>query len=114
MELVGKKKLTKLKSKNKGNTKLGKAIDQLIDDIEAADWTTPTDIIESRPDADLAHNDGFYFFDINVHRTMILVEFDNDGEATIVWTGDHDSYERIFKNNKNTIKKWLRDNEWIS
>lgn len=43
---------------------------------------------------------------------MILIEFD-DSEATIVWTGTHQEYEKTFKNNKNTIKKWLRSNDWI-
>lgn len=38
---------------------------------------------------------------------MILIEFEDDGEATIEWCGSHDDYETTFKNNKNTIKKWL-------
>ena len=49
-----------------------------------------------------------YFFDIHIHRTLILIEFDDRGEATVVWTGTHQEYEAIFKNNKNTIEKWLR------
>jgi mRNA interferase HigB len=43
---------------------------------------------------------------------MILVEFE-DGEASVVWVGTHQEYESIFKNNKNTIRKWLRTNNWI-
>jgi hypothetical protein len=59
------------------------------------------------------HSQGFYFFKIHVHRTMILIEIEPEGEATIVWAGSHQDYEYVFKNNKNTIEKWLRSNEWI-
>lgn len=58
------------------------------------------------------HSDGFCFFDINVHRTMILLEFE-DGECTVIWAGTHDEYESIFKNNKAAIEKWLRNNGFI-
>lgn len=43
---------------------------------------------------------------------MVLIEFD-EGEATVVWVGSHQAYEATFKNNKNTIKKWLSSNDWI-
>jgi mRNA interferase HigB len=59
------------------------------------------------------HSDGFYFFDINVHRTLIMIEYADDGEATIVWAGTHQEYEIVFKNNKSTIEKWLRRNNYI-
>ena len=100
-------KLTKLKNKNRGNGKLIKAIDKLISDIEIAEWSKQTDINNSRPDADCVHSDGFYFFDINVHRTMILVVFE-DNEATVIWAGSHNDYDKTFKGNKTTIEKWLR------
>jgi len=64
-------------------------------------------------DADCIHNDGFYFFNISIHRSLILIELDEEGEATILWVGSHDEYERTFKNNKSTIEKWLRKNEYI-
>lgn len=112
MEIVGKKILEKLKRKNKGNSLLASSIDNLITDIAANDFQTQSEIIKIRPDADCVHSDGFYFFNINIHRTLILIEFE-DGKATIVWGGSHDDYEKTFKNNKNTIKKWLRDKEWI-
>jgi len=32
-----------------------------------------------------------------------------EGTVQILWTGSHDDYERVFKNNKKTIEKWLRD-----
>ncbi len=107
MELLRKHKLIKLKNKNRGNTKLIKAIDKLISDIENANWTKQTDIKETRLDADCVHRDGFYFFNINIHRTMVLVVFE-DNEATVIWTGSHDEYDKTFKGNKTTIEKWLR------
>lgn len=112
MRLTNKKILEKLKRKNKGNTLLVKAIDKLIEDIDDNDWKDQTELSKIRPDADNVHSDGFYFFDINIHRTMILIEF-SDKEATVVWAGTHQEYETVFKNNRNTIKKWLRSNEWI-
>ena len=43
---------------------------------------------------------------------MILIELEDD-QATIVWCGSHDEYEKTFKNNKNTIRKWLQSKNWI-
>ena len=113
MNLTNRNKLERLKRKNRGNSKLVKAVDKLIRDIELKEWRSPDELKLDRPDADCVHSDGFYFFNINIHRTMILVEFGEDNEAAIVWAGSHQDYELLFKNNKNTIKKWLRDNEWI-
>lgn len=45
--------------------------------------------------------------------SAILIEFEENGDATIVWAGNHDDYELTFKNNRKVIKKWLRDNNWI-
>jgi mRNA-degrading endonuclease HigB of HigAB toxin-antitoxin module len=112
LELLRKHKLIKLKSKNRGNKKLINAIDRLISDIEGAQWTKKTDIKETRPDADCVHSDGFYFFDLNVHRTMILIVFE-DNEATVIWAGSHDEYDKTFKGNKTTIEKWLRSQKLI-
>ena len=113
MRLVGKNKLEKLKRKNKGNSKLIRALEQLVEDIEAGIWDKGEDLKILRPDADCVHSDGFYFFDIHVHRALILIEFDENVEATVVWVGTHQEYEKVFKNNKNTIRKWLRANEYI-
>ena len=114
MEILGKKLLEKLKRKNKGNVSLISEIDKLINDLEEYSFKSQLELIKSRPDADCVHKDGFYFFDINVHRTLILIEFEENGEATVVWCGSHSEYESTFKNNKNTIKKWLKDKEWIN
>ena len=114
MEIVGKKILEKLKKKNIGNVLLVAAIDTFIRDLETSDFKNPRELLEKRNDADCVHNDGLYFFDINIHRTLVLIEFEENGEITIVWCGSHDEYEKIFKNNKNTIQKWLRDKDWIN
>ncbi len=112
MRLTNKKILEKLKRKNRGNIPLTKAIDQLIKDINDNNWKNQTELKKTRKDADNVHSDGFYFFNINISRTMILIEFD-DNEATAIWVGTHQEYETIFKNNRNTIKKWLKVNDWI-
>ncbi len=112
MDLIRKDKLQKLKKKKRSNKKLCQKIDQLIDDIENALWSNPEDVKNDRPDADCVHTDGFYFFDIEIHRTMVLLEFSDD-EATVVWVGSHDNYETTFKNNKDVIEKWLRSRGYI-
>jgi mRNA-degrading endonuclease HigB of HigAB toxin-antitoxin module len=112
MRLTGKKKLEKLKRKNIGNTALVQQIERLIKDIEGNNWKDIEELKKTRPDADCVHKDGFYFFDINIHRTLILIEI-SEGEATVAWVGTHDEYETTFKNNKDTIAKWLRTNDYI-
>jgi mRNA interferase HigB len=112
MRLTNKKIVEKLKRKNKGNFLLKEAIYLLISDIENNDWENQTKLYRTRKDADKVHSDGFYFLNINIHRTMILIEFE-ENEATVVWAGSHQEYEATFKNNKNTIKKWLKSNNWI-
>jgi len=112
LELLRKDRLLKLKKKNRGNTKLASEIDKLISDIENANWNKPTDIKDTRPDADCVHSDGFYFFDIHIHRTMILIVFE-ENEATVIWTGSHGEYDKTFKGNKKTIEKWLRNQQLI-
>ncbi len=112
LDLLQKRILIKLKKKNRGNSKLIDAIDKLMSDIETANWSKPIDIKINRPDADNIHSDGFYFFDLNVHRTMVLIIFE-DNEATIIWAGSHTEYDNIFKGNKTTIEKWLRNKNLI-
>ena len=113
MRIINKHILGKLIRKNRGNSKLVNSVQQLIIDIEKSDWKTPLDLTEKRPDADCVYGGEFYFFNINIHRTLILIEFEENGEVTIVWAGNHDDYELIFKNNRNVIKKWLKNNNWI-
>jgi mRNA-degrading endonuclease HigB of HigAB toxin-antitoxin module len=113
LRITNKHILAKLIKKNQGNSKLVNAVRQLISDIEKSKWKTPYDLTNERPDADCVYGGEFYFFNINIHRTLILIEFEENGEATVVWAGNHDDYEMTFKNNRNVIKKWLRDNNWI-
>ncbi|THF51923.1 type II toxin-antitoxin system HigB family toxin [Flavobacterium supellecticarium] len=112
MRIIGRKIILKLKWKNIGNKKLCNAIDQLLADLETFDFKVAT-ITDIRKDADCVHSEGFYFFNIHIHRTLILIEMDDEGEATLVWAGSHQEYERTFKNNKATIAKWLRTKNYI-
>lgn len=114
MEIINRKLLEKLKRKNKGNTPLITAIEQLVIDLETNEFENQHDLLLIRPDADCVHSEGFYFLNINIHRTLVLIEFEENGEISIVWCGSHDEYEITFKNNKNTIHKWLKDREWIN
>ncbi len=113
VNLINRSLLERLKRKNRGNIALIKAIDKLINDVQENDWNSQIELKETRPDADCVHSEGFYFFNLNIHRTMILIEFDESHRARVVWTGSHQEYEKIFKNNRSTIKKWLKDNGWI-
>jgi len=36
-----------------------------------------------------------------------------DNVAVVIWVGSHDDYSMTFKNNKETIEKWLRNKEFI-
>ena len=112
MRLLNKKLLLKFKRKSRGNRRLDREIDSLIDAIEIGTWKNQLQLKRIRPDADCVHADGFYFFNISIHRAMILIEFE-DNEASMVWVGTHEEYQRVFKNNKRTIQNWLRTNEWI-
>jgi len=112
LRLINKKALQKLKRKNRGNRLLTRDIDKLISDIENNVWKDQIDLNKTRPDVDCVHNDGFYFFNISIHRTMVLIEFD-ENETSVAWVGSHKEYDRTFKNNKNTIRNWLKSNDWI-
>ena len=112
MRLLNKKLLLKLRRKNRGNQVLEREIASLIDLIERNSWKNQRELKGYRGDADCVHPDGFYFFNISFHRAMILIELE-ENEATVVWAGTHQDYRRIFKNNKTTIRAWLKANDWI-
>ena len=114
MDIINIKLFEKLKRKNRGNSTLIAAIDKLLTDFRANTFLSQEELVKYRPDADCVHSDGFYFFNIHIHRTLVLIEFDEEGEITIVWCGTHTEYESTFKNNKDTIRKWLKDREWIN
>lgn len=107
MVIHNKTKLTELKRKNLGNKRLIQAVNQLIEDLEDGSITTIDELIKIRKDADRVHSQGFYFFDLHIHRTLVLIQL-IEGNATIVWAGTHQEYSKTFKNNTNTIEKWLR------
>lgn len=107
MIIHNKTKLIQLKRKNLGNKRLVQAVDQLIEDLEQGAITNIRELIRIRKDADRVHSQGFYFFDLHIHRTLVLIQLVAD-RATIVWTGTHQEYLKTFKNNPNTIEKWLR------
>ncbi|WP_025125393.1 type II toxin-antitoxin system HigB family toxin [Myroides odoratimimus] len=98
MRLIGKKLLLKAKKKNIGNKLLCLAIDKLIEDLERF-VSSKEDMYMLRADMDCVHSEGFYFFNIHIHRTLVLIEFDEEGEATILWVGAHQEYESIFNPN---------------
>lgn len=112
MRLINKRLLERLKRKKKGNGALVKEIDRLIEDFESHDWQNPEELKKDRRDADCVHPEGFYFFNIEIHRTMIFIGFE-ELEASVLWVGDHQEYERIFKNNKSSIAFWLRSKDLI-
>ncbi len=113
VNLVNRSLFERFKRKNRGNVNLNKTIDKLIEDIHTNNWDSQLELKQTRPDADCVHSDGFYFFNLNVHRVMVLIEFDENKRSRVVWLGSHREYIHIFKNNRNTIKKWLAENGWI-
>ncbi|SDG14958.1 HigB_toxin, RelE-like toxic component of a toxin-antitoxin system [Dyadobacter soli] len=113
MVIYNKTKLIELKRKNLGNKRLTQAVDQLIEDLEDGSITSINELIAIRRDADRVHSQGFYFFDLHIHRTLVLIQFD-EKQAKIVWTGTHQEYIKTFKNNTKTIEKWLRTKDLLN
>ncbi|GGC01857.1 type II toxin-antitoxin system HigB family toxin [Dyadobacter sediminis] len=109
MLIEGTRILIKLKLKNQGNTKLTKAIENLIADFESIECISTENFQTLRKDADKVHSNGIYFLNIHHHRVLVLIEFE-ENEATVLWAGSHDEYVSIFKNNKRSIEKWLKSN----
>ena len=112
MDIINRRILEKYLRKKFGNKKLRGELEELLTTIEGANWKHPEDMKKSRPDADRVHGDGFYFFNISSARTLILIEIE-ESQATIVWCGTHAEYELTFRNNKNTIRSWLKTRNWI-
>lgn len=113
MVIHNKTKLIELKKKNFGNTRLIQAVNQLIQDLEDGSITSIEELIKIRKDADRVHRKGFYFFDLHIHRTLVLIQLVHN-QATIVWTGTHQEYLKTFKNNTSTIEKWLRSKSLLN
>lgn len=113
MVIHNKTKLIELKRKNLGNKRLIQAVDQLIQDLEDGSITNIDELIEVRRDADRVHSRGFYFFDLHIHRVLVFIQIAANN-ATIIWTGTHQEYSKTFKNNTNTIEKWLRTKDLLN
>lgn len=113
MQIADKDVLTKLRFRNRSNRQLSDAINQLITQFENNSITSLEQLLELRKDADKVHAKGFYFFNLHAYRALIFIEF-SQNKARIVWVGNHQEYVSTFKNNKNTIEKWLRNKQWIN
>ena len=111
MEIIGSHRLIKLKKKNCGNQLLCKSIDELISILKEANWKNKLELKNALPKADTVY-EGFYFFNIHIHRTFVGINF-MDGLAEVVWCGSHTDYEKTFRNNKDTIRTWLKNNGLI-
>lgn len=85
----------KYEKKNLGNKKLIDDLDSLILELERNNWKNRIEMKETISNVDCVHNDGFFFFNIDSQRTMILIEFEEE-DATAVWIGTHKEYELTF------------------
>jgi len=112
MEVIGKKIILKIRAKKKGNIKLLRAVDQLIKELESLQIASFDDLKGIKGHFEKVHNDGFYFVDLHIHRALLLIKI-SENEAKVIWVGDHDEYVRTFKNNKNSIEKWLKSNNLL-
>lgn len=107
MQLDEKRILTKWQQKNRGNRRLLDAIDKLIFDLENSEYASYTDLLKERKDADQVHTKGIFFFNVENDRVLVAIKFEKNRAITL-WIGTHSSYEKLFRNNKTTIEKWLR------
>jgi hypothetical protein len=107
MIVRSKRILEKLIAKNLGNKRLAQAVDQLIADLESDSENAIEELLKVRKDADRVHSRGFYFFNLHTHRTLVFIQLLRN-QATIIWAGTHEEYSRTFRNNTNSIEKWLR------
>ena len=103
MEIVGRKVIVKF---TKGDATLDGAFNDFLEQVTDANWQNDADVKITFPKADRAV-DSFYFFDIGSSRNFSLVNF-KKGQFEIIWAGNQDDYIATFKNNKDTIKKFLR------
>ena len=74
MDIINEIIFIKLRKKKIRNRPLVRAIDRLIKDFKSANWNSEQEIYQYRPNADNVHNDGFYFFNIHVHRTRKMAK----------------------------------------
>lgn len=103
MYVIGKKVVFKYTKKDRN---LLNEFNKFITAIETAVWKNGQDVKDSFKDADHI-GENIYIFNIKSSRSLLLIYFD-DNEIEIVWAGSHNDYERLFKNNKSTILKYLK------
>ena len=84
MNILGKGHLIILKHKNQGNIKLLIAVDKLIQDLESGKIGSAESLQKIRSDADKVYNSGIYFFNIHIHRALLIIEF-NKLQAKVLW-----------------------------
>jgi len=104
MEVIGRGTLDK---HAKNNTVLQKVIDEFVEKVEKAAWRNDADLKITFPDADRIFKNVYVFDLTGSDRTLTLVYFTN-GQVQIVWAGNHQEYERELKNDKDTIRKFLK------
>ena len=103
MKVYGIRILLKHKKKNKGNKRLGIEIDKLISDLERYSPSEKS-FFDIRKDADLVHGNGFYFFNIEIHRTLIFIAFEKKYEATVLWVSRNQTHTASWENSCITPK----------
>ncbi len=104
MEVIGRRTLDKYA---KNSTVLQQVINEFVGKVEKANWKNDADLKATFPDADRVFKNVYVFDLTGSDRTLTLVYFAN-GQVQIVWAGDHQAYERTLKNNKDTIRKFLK------
>jgi mRNA interferase HigB len=95
-----------LKFAKKNMTLLG-AVNEFVNAVQGATWNNDQDVKATFPNADRIFNNVYVFNITGADRSLALVFF-KDGEVEIVWAGNHDEYDATLKNNKDTIRKFLR------
>ncbi len=104
MEVIGRRTLDK---HAKNNNTLQQVINEFLEKLKKAAWQNDADVKASFPDADRIFRNVYVFDLTGSDRTLTLVYFAN-GQVQIVWAGNPQAYERELKNNKDTIRKFLK------
>lgn len=104
MEVIGRRTLDK---HAKNSPVLQKVINDFVEKVEKANWKNDADLKVTFPDADRIFKNVYVFDLTGSDRTLTLVYLVNE-QVQIVWAGNHQEYERELKNNKDTIRKFLK------
>jgi mRNA interferase HigB len=104
VEIIGRRTLDKYA---KNNTVRQKVVNEFVKKVQRSTWKNDADVKADFPDADRIFSNVYVFDLTGSDRTLTLVYFIN-GQVQIVWAGNHQEYERELKNNKDTIRKFLK------